>query len=172
MQSMLSLGAPTNTQGCVCTGAIWELHDLAAKARGHKTNCILLDSFLQDIMRTLDSQGRALADADSLQLAHLLELIEAAIELVDSCNKPGLYFVCSRSIRCQSALQSAAVACGVSRCKHISRGGKHIQMHPVSALCADNHQASWAMYILQLLYMSISAGCRLVAANGWSQQIL
>ena len=70
-------------------GAIWELHDLAAKARGHKTNCLLLDSFLQDIMRTLDNQGKSLGDADSLQLAHLLELIEAAIELVDSCNKPG-----------------------------------------------------------------------------------
>ena len=40
-------------------------------------------------MRTLDNQGRALASADSLQLAHLLELIEAAIELVDGCNKPG-----------------------------------------------------------------------------------
>lgn len=60
-------------------------------------------------MRALDSQGRALADADSLQLAHLLELIEAAIELVASCNKPGVYFmytpavygaVCPRSIRC------------------------------------------------------------------------
>ncbi|KAL3132079.1 hypothetical protein ABBQ32_008689 [Trebouxia sp. C0010 RCD-2024] len=70
-------------------GAIWELHDLAAKARGHKANCLLLDSFLQDIMRTLDNQGRVMADADGLQLAHLLELIEAAIELVDSCNKPG-----------------------------------------------------------------------------------
>lgn len=44
-------------------------------------------------MRTLDNQGRSLADADSLQLAHLLELIEAAIELVDSCNKPGLHIV-------------------------------------------------------------------------------
>ncbi|KAL3156386.1 hypothetical protein ABBQ38_000700 [Trebouxia sp. C0009 RCD-2024] len=70
-------------------GAIWELHDLAAKARGHRANCLLLDSFLQDIMRTLDNQGRVMADADGLQLAHLLELIEAAIELVDSCNKPG-----------------------------------------------------------------------------------
>ncbi|DBA71896.1 TPA: hypothetical protein ACH3X2_010942 [Trebouxia sp. C0005] len=70
-------------------GAIWELHDLAGKARGHRANCLLLDGFLQDIMRTLDSQGRALASADSLQLAHLLELIEAAIELVDGCNKPG-----------------------------------------------------------------------------------
>lgn len=40
-------------------------------------------------MRTLDNQGRVMADADGLQLAHLLELIEAAIELVDSCNKPG-----------------------------------------------------------------------------------
>lgn len=70
-------------------GAIWELHDLAAKAWGHRANCLLLDSFLQDVMRTLDSQGSALAKADSLQLAHLLELIEAAIELVDGCNKSG-----------------------------------------------------------------------------------
>lgn len=70
-------------------GAIWELHDLAGKARGHRANCLLLDGFLQDVMRTLDNQGRALASADSLQLAHLLELIEAAIELVDGCNKPG-----------------------------------------------------------------------------------
>ena len=70
-------------------GAIWELHDLAGKARGHKANCLLLDSFLQDVMRTLDNQGRALAQVDSLQLAHLLELTESAIELVDGCNKPG-----------------------------------------------------------------------------------
>ncbi|KAL0023967.1 hypothetical protein WJX77_004039 [Trebouxia sp. C0004] len=70
-------------------GAIWELHDLAGRARGHRANCLLLDGFLQDVMRTLDNQGRALASADSLQLAHLLELIEAAIELVDGCNKPG-----------------------------------------------------------------------------------
>lgn len=74
-------------------GAIWELHDLAGKAKGHRANCLLLDGFLQDVMRTLDNQGRALASADSLQLAHLLELIEAAIELVDSCNKPGAYSV-------------------------------------------------------------------------------
>ena len=76
-----------------CSGAIWELHDLAAKAWGHRANCLLLDSFLQDVMRTLDSQGSALAKADSLQLAHLLELIEAAIELVDGCNKSGWFFL-------------------------------------------------------------------------------
>lgn len=88
------MGPLTRCQVWKRTGAIWELHDLAAKARGHKTNCLLLDSFLQDVMRTLDNQGRALADADSLQLAHLLELIEAVIELVDTCNKPGSYDTC------------------------------------------------------------------------------
>ena len=44
---------------------------------------------MQDIMRTLDHQGRSLDDAVKLQLAHLLEHIESAIELVDNCNKPG-----------------------------------------------------------------------------------
>lgn len=131
-------------------------------------------------MRALDSQGRALADADSLQLAHLLELIEAAIELVASCNKPGLYFMCSRSIWCslppqykvQSALQLAAVAHGVSRCKHISWVANTYRCS-WSQHCAQTIiLATWAVYIWQLLYMSISAGCRLVAANGWSQQIL
>ena len=45
-------------------------------------------------MRTLDNQGRALAQIDSLQLAHLLELIESAIELVDGCNKAGTVSAC------------------------------------------------------------------------------
>ena len=71
-------------------GAIWELHELAGRGKGQRGNCLLLDTFLQDIMRTLDNQGRALADTDQLRLANLLELIEAAIELVQACNKPGM----------------------------------------------------------------------------------
>lgn len=45
---------------------------------------------MQDVMRTLDNQARSLQSADPLQLANMLELIEAAIELVDTCNKPGM----------------------------------------------------------------------------------
>ena len=100
-------------------GAIWELHDLAGKARGHKANCLLLDSFLQDVMRTLDNQGRALAQLDSLQLAHLLELIESAIELVDGCNKAGATPVCvSRQLFCTStSLRARVMSYGCCSCR-------------------------------------------------------
>ena len=83
---------------CCCTpstklidaGAIWELHESAAKAQGQRANCLLLDSFMQDVMRTLDNQGRSLQSSDPSQLANMLELIEAAIDMVDTCNKPGM----------------------------------------------------------------------------------
>lgn len=73
-------------------GAIWELHESAAKAQGQRANCQLLDSFMQDVMRTLDNQGRSLQSSDPLQLANMLELVEAAIDMVDMCNKPGMLF--------------------------------------------------------------------------------
>lgn len=71
-------------------GAIWELHESAAKAQGQRANCLLLDSFMQDVMRTLDNQGRSVQSSDPLQLANMLELVEAAIDMVDTCNKPGM----------------------------------------------------------------------------------
>lgn len=74
-------------------GAIWELHESASKAQGQQANCLLLDSFMQDVMRTLDNQGRSLQASEPLQLAHMLELIEAAIKLVDTCNKPGMTYI-------------------------------------------------------------------------------
>ena len=73
-------------------GAIWELHESAAKAQGQRANCQLLDSFMQDVMRTLDNQGRSLQSSDPLQLANMLELVEAAIDMLDTCNKPGMLF--------------------------------------------------------------------------------
>lgn len=76
------------TAGSVA-GAIWEVHESAGKAQGQRGNCLLLDSFMQDVMRSLDNQGRGLQSCDPLQLANMLELIEAAIDLVDTCNKPG-----------------------------------------------------------------------------------
>ena len=74
---------------CNGAGAIWELHELAGKAKGQRANCLLLDAFLQDVMRALDNHGAALAQTDQLRLANLLELMEAAIDLVSTCAKPG-----------------------------------------------------------------------------------
>ena len=155
---------------------------MAAKARGHKTNCLLLDSFLQDIMRTLDNQGRALADADSLQLAHLLELIEAAIELVDSCNKPGLYDMCLLpfpEVEMPSALQFAhlasVVSCSLSVqcCKPISYVAIMFKLHLASNIVCKQTSGikGFTACAEYAVYMSNFAGRRLVAANGWSKQV-
>lgn len=133
-------------------------------------------------MRTLDNQGRALADADSLQLAHLLELIEAAIELVDSCNKPGLYDMCIPyfpEVQMPFALQFADVASVVNcsssvQCfKPISHVAIMFKLHLASKHHVQTDIKQQGLHWLgsYVACMSIFAGCRLVAANGWSQQV-
>ena len=42
------------------------------------------------VMRVLDLAGAHLSDVDGLRLAKLLEHVEAAIELVDGCGRPGV----------------------------------------------------------------------------------
>ena len=42
-------------------GALWELHDLAALAKGNHANCGQLDTFGQDVLRAFDFHGEGLS---------------------------------------------------------------------------------------------------------------
>jgi len=70
-------------------GALWELRDLAAVARGNRANCAVLDAFGADVLRAFDFHGKQLVFVDTHALDQLAELLKRGCDIVDGCGRPG-----------------------------------------------------------------------------------
>lgn len=70
-------------------GALWELRDLVAAAKGNRANCNTLAAFGADIMRAFDFQGKKLAFVDTHALDQIAELLKRGCDIADGCGRPG-----------------------------------------------------------------------------------
>ncbi|KAK9821282.1 hypothetical protein WJX74_008620 [Apatococcus lobatus] len=70
-------------------GAVWDLSDMAPRAKANKANCQQLSAYTQDMLRIFELKGKQLAFLNGSILEQLLQQVEAANGIVDACTKPG-----------------------------------------------------------------------------------